>query len=50
MPHLLETINSLKQKLAYLAHILLYLLMVLVPLSGYLMSNSFGYPVNFIWI
>lgn len=45
-PSLPETINKLEQKLAYLAHILLYLLMVLVPLSGYLMSNSFGYPVN----
>jgi cytochrome b561 len=25
----------------------LYLLMVLVPLSGYLMSNAGGYPINF---
>ncbi len=26
---------------------LLYLLMVLMPLSGYLMSNAGGYPINF---
>lgn len=32
---------------AHLAHVALYLLMILIPLSGYLMSNSFGYPVHF---
>lgn len=33
--------------LAQLAHLGLYLLMIVVPLSGYLMSNSFGYPAMF---
>ena len=29
---------------------LLYLLMILVPVSGYLMSNAGGYPINFFGI
>jgi len=33
--------------LAHLAHGALYLLMIIVPLSGYLMLNLFGYPVKF---
>lgn len=31
---------------ANIGHIVLYILMLLVPLSGYLMSNSYGYPVK----
>lgn len=31
---------------AKLAHYKLYLLMILMPFSGYLMSNSYGYPVK----
>jgi cytochrome b561 len=45
-PALPETINRFEQKLAHLVHILLYVLMIVVPVSGYLMSNSFGYPVK----
>jgi cytochrome b561 len=35
-----------EQILAHLGHFGLYVLMILVPLSGYLMSNSFGFPVH----
>jgi cytochrome b561 len=45
-PKLPETITKSEQILAHIAHIGLYFLMLLVPLSGYLMSNSFGYPVH----
>ena len=31
---------------AKLTHYKLYLLMILMPFSGYLMSNSYGYPVK----
>lgn len=45
-PELPQTIAPYLVKLAKITHILLYLLMCLVPLSGYLMSNAFGYPVK----
>lgn len=46
IPRLPDSIGKLTQKFAHLAHILLYTLMILMPLSGYLMSNSYGYPVH----
>ncbi len=46
-PALPDTMPKVEKTLAHLAHIALYILMIFVPLSGYLMSNSFGYPVNF---
>jgi cytochrome b561 len=46
-PALPDSLPKFEKIAAHLAHIALYLLMILVPLSGYLMSNSFGYPVNF---
>lgn len=45
-PALPKTMPKHEIILAHLGHFTLYVLMVLVPLSGYLMSNSFGYPVN----
>lgn len=45
-PALPETLAKWEKFAAHFAHALLYLLMIAVPLSGYLMSNSFGYPVN----
>ena len=45
-PKLPETIVKSERILAHLGHFGLYVLMVIVPLSGYLMSNSFGYPVH----
>ncbi len=46
-PALPATMPKLEIMGAHLVHILLYILMIIVPLSGYLMSNSFGFPVNF---
>jgi len=45
-PALPETIKKIDQILAHAGHIVLYILMILVPLSGYLMSNSYGYRVK----
>ncbi len=46
IPPLPNSISIIVQKMAHLVHILLYGLMIFMPLSGYLMSNSFGYPVH----
>ena len=35
---------------SHLGHFGLYVLMIFVPLSGYLMSNFFGFPVHFFQI
>ncbi len=32
---------------SHAVHMLLYLAMLIVPISGYLMSNSYGYPAVF---
>ena len=45
-PALPDTIKKEERIAAHLGHIALYVLMLLVPLSGYLMSNSYGYPVK----
>jgi cytochrome b561 len=45
-PSLPNSIKKLEQNLAHLAHFALYLFMFLVPLSGYLMSNSYGHAVK----
>jgi cytochrome b561 len=49
-PPLQETISKIERILAYLGHFGLYVLMIITPLSGYLMSNSFGFPVKFFGI
>ena len=36
-----------EQKIVKLLQTLLYILMVLMPISGYVMSNAGGYPINF---
>lgn len=45
-PALPATIKKHEQILSHLGHFGLYFLMIAVPLSGYLMSNSFGFPVH----
>ncbi|MFT6258475.1 MAG: cytochrome b561 [Rickettsiales bacterium] len=45
-PPLPDSIGKKSRKLAHFVHISLYLLMIFMPLSGYLMSNAFGYPVH----
>lgn len=49
-PALPASLENWEKIAAHLAHFGLYLLMVIVPLSGYLMSNYFGYPVHFFGI
>jgi len=44
-PPLPDTMKRWEIILAHFNHTLVYILMLLVPLSGYLMSNAFGYPV-----
>lgn len=46
-PALPATMPKYEIILANLGHFALYILMIAVPLSGYLMSNLFGYPVHF---
>ncbi len=46
-PALPNSLPKFEKIAAHLAHLALYLLMIAVPLSGYLMSNLFGYPVHF---
>lgn len=46
IPALPKEINSKEQLAAKLGHLALYIFMVILPLSGYLMSSFGGYPVN----
>jgi cytochrome b561 len=46
VPALPNSMPKIIQKLAQTAHFLLYFLMIFMPLSGYLMSNFFGYQVH----
>ncbi len=46
-PALPDTMPKIEQILSHLGHLGLYVLMLVVPLSGFLMSNSFGFPVKF---
>ncbi len=45
-----NSLPKIEKIAANLAHFALYFLMIAMPLSGYLMSNSFGYHVNFFGI
>lgn len=45
-----DSLPKIEKIAAHLAHFALYFLMIAMPLSGFLMSNSFGYPVNFFGI
>lgn len=44
-PALPASMSPLTQKLAALGHVALYLLMLAIPLSGWLMSSAKGFPV-----
>jgi cytochrome b561 len=46
-PALPASMPKIEQILSHLGHFGLYILMIAVPLSGFLMSNSFGFPVKF---
>ncbi len=45
-----ESIAALQQKVAKLTHIVFYVFMITMPVSGYLMSNGKGYGVAFFGI
>lgn len=45
VPPLPDVIPRLERQLAHLGHGTLYLLMLAVPVSGIIMSQSYGYPV-----
>lgn len=45
-PAIPATINKIERFLAHAGHYSMYVLMFLIPISGYLMSNSFGYSVK----
>ncbi len=45
-PALPTSIKKIDQIMAHIGHYSLYALMVIMPLSGYLMSNSYGYKVK----
>ncbi len=49
-PALPQTIKKYERIFAHLGHFGLYALMLIVPLSGYLMSNSYGFEVKFFGI
>ena len=44
-PALSDTLSPLQQRLAHTGHGALYLLMLAMPLSGWLMSSAYGIPV-----
>ncbi|MRI31393.1 cytochrome B [Endozoicomonas sp. OPT23] len=50
LPEIQETIPGREQTLAKVAHFLLYLLMLLVPLSGFIMSDIGGHDIYFFGI
>ncbi|HLD76712.1 MAG TPA: cytochrome b/b6 domain-containing protein [Rickettsiales bacterium] len=45
-PQTPEGFNKIEKFAAHFIHILLYILMIFVPFSGYLMSNFYGFPVH----
>ncbi|WP_293766161.1 cytochrome b [uncultured Aquitalea sp.] len=47
-PSLPAHMGPMEQKLAHLGHALLYLLMFSVPMTGWLMSSAYGFPVVFL--
>jgi cytochrome b561 len=47
-PALPETLSALQRKAAISVHHLLYLLMFLAPLSGWMMSSAKGFPVVYL--
>lgn len=47
MPPMPQVISALEQKLAHAGHYLFYAFGLAMPISGYLMTNAFGFPVKF---
>ena len=49
-PALPQGLPAIEKFASHAVHIALYALMLIVPFSGYLMSNSYGFPVHFFTI
>lgn len=49
-PELPKDLPQIEKFASHTVHLLLYILMLVVPFSGYLMSNSYGFPVHFFTI
>ncbi len=49
-PKLPEGLPQIEKLFSHAVHLLLYVLMLVVPFSGYLMSNAYGFPVHFFTI
>ena len=49
-PALDSSLKPMDRKLAHKAHILLYVLMIAVPITGYFMTSFHGYPSYFFTI
>ncbi len=49
-PELPEGIAKIERIASHFTHIALYILMILVPISGYLMSNSYGFAVHLFYL
>ena len=47
-PPLAATIPLWQQQVAHVLHLLLYILLLLIPLSGWLMSSAKGFPVVYL--
>ena len=47
LPHLPREIGPLERGLAWLAHKALYILMIVLPVTGYVIATSKGAPVDF---
>jgi len=50
IPPLPETLPKFIRKVAHLVHHIIYLFIFAVPISGYMMSNMFGYGVSWFGI
>lgn len=46
-PKLPKQLNAAQAKMAHLSHVLLYVFMFMMPLTGYLMVNADGRPISF---
>jgi len=49
-PALPQGLPAIEKFASHAVHVALYALMLAVPLSGYLMSNTYGFPVHFFTI
>ena len=49
-PPLPDTIPRFEQRLAHMGHGLLYLILLAMPISGYLSSYAGGHPVPWFWL